>query len=82
MQALRESFDQREFGVLSNCAHALKSAAHYVGALELSEVAAQLEVLSPAGNTDALAPLLSAAEAAYEKLRVAAPAPSLASISS
>ena len=69
MATLRETFDSGDLSAMGDCAHALKSAAYYVGATELSTLCAELERLAADGFSGPLIKPLRAAEAEYGRLR-------------
>lgn len=72
--ALRDAADREDAAAAQRTAHALKSSSANVGALRLAELCRQVEAAARAGRLEPLCQLVSALEAEYEQVALAASA--------
>lgn len=81
LAALRAGFARGDVQALADVAHALKSAARYVDAVRLSELAAALEAQATTAERHALQQMLAQIESEYEQLCAARTPPKPTGIS-
>jgi HPt (histidine-containing phosphotransfer) domain-containing protein len=71
LDQLREAVARREMAAVQQLAHALKSSSANIGAMRLSGLARELEVLGRAGTPDGAQRCFDSLAAEYARVRVA-----------